>query len=103
MNSNPDNDLATQARHIQHAKHVILKMTHVVHFLLSGVCIHIDELLSVKASITSLWSGTSIGDLEVYFETICDNDKVEILSTLILGGGKAEVVLKGLTADGKNM
>ena len=24
--SNPDNDLATQARHIQHAKHVILEL-----------------------------------------------------------------------------
>ena len=62
---------------------------------------HIDELLSVKATINSLAGGTSIGDLEVYFE-LCD-EKVEILSPLILGGGKAEVVLKGLTADGKDI
>ena len=59
----------------------------------------VDELLSVKACITSLPSGTSIGDLKLYFETICD-DKVEILSPLILGGGKAQVVLEGLTTEG---
>lgn len=64
------------------------------------VCVYIDELLSVKASITSLPSGTDADDLEVYFEAICYN--VEILSSLILGGGKAEVVLKGLTTEGMN-
>ena len=56
-------------------------VTHVVHFP------YTDELLPVKASITSLASGTGTGDLEVYFEAICD-DKVEILSPLILGGGE---------------
>ena len=45
------------------------------------VFVHVDELLSVKTCITSLPSGTDADDLELYFETICD-DKVEIVSLL---------------------
>ena len=60
----------------------------------------VGERLSVTAHISSLADSVSTDDLELYFETVCDDETVEISTPLILGGGKAELVLKGLTREG---
>ena len=60
--------------------------------------------MSVKVSITSLDSSIDAGDLKLYFETVCqfiDGDNIEVIDPLLLGGGKATVVLKGLTIAGE--
>lgn len=85
-----------------HAKHGVapgVAPRHDLRQLLHFSLYTATELHSIKACITSLASGISTGDLEFYFETIC-GDEVEVSNPLILGGGKAEVVLKGLTTEG---
>lgn len=74
-----------------------VKLCHSVH------CVYIIGGLSVKACITSMASGIDTCDLEFYFETICEmmcDGKVKVLAPLLLGSGKAEIVLKGLTVEG---
>ena len=60
----------------------------------------VGERLSVTAHISSLADGVSTGELEFYFEAVCDDETVEVSSPLILGNGKAEIELKGLTSEG---
>ena len=69
-------------------------MYHCVYllFLAAGEC------LSVTAHISSLADDISTDELKMHFDTICDD--VEVSSPVILGGGKAELVLKGLTREG---
>ena len=59
--------------------------------------------MSVKASITSLDRSIDTGDLKFYFETACQfigDGNIEVTDPMLLGGGKAEIVLKGLTVEG---
>ena len=63
----------------------------------------VDERLSVKAHITSLASDAVTDDVKEYFKTQCDvmcEDEVE-LSAVLLGGGKAELTLRGISALGE--
>ena len=60
----------------------------------------VGECLSVTAHISSLADSVSTDELKLYFETVCDDETVKISTPLILGGGKAELVLKGLTSEG---
>ena len=59
----------------------------------------IGELLSVKAHITALASTADKDDIIAHFSSVCDKT-VEIASPIKLGGGKAEVVLKGISVEG---
>ena len=63
----------------------------------------IGELVSVKACITSLDSSVDAGDLKFYFETACQfigAGNIEVIDPLLLGGGKATIVLNGLSMAG---
>ena len=67
---------------------------------------HSDEPLSIKAQITSLAGGIDINDVKEHFETlcgvICDGD-VKLSSAVMLGSGKAELVLKGILPLGETL
>ena len=61
------------------------------------------ELLSVRANITSLAADAVRDDIEEYFKTQCGaicEEEVVVLSAVILGGGKAELTLRGISASG---
>ena len=57
----------------------------------------------VKAHLASLASEVDIDDLKAHFSNMCRygcDEEVELSNAVILGGGKAEIVLKGLSDSG---
>ena len=57
----------------------------------------------MKAHITSLKSSIDIGDVTEYFRSVCNfvcEGEIELLNAHLLGKGKADIVLKGLSESG---
>ena len=57
----------------------------------------------VKAHLASLASDVDIDAIKAHFSNMCRyvcDEEVELSNAVILGGGKAEIVLKGLSDSG---
>ena len=64
----------------------------------------LDQPLCVKVRISSLGSDVVTDDIKTYFTNVCgytcEGEDIELSSAVLLGGGKAELVLDGLLVSG---
>ena len=64
----------------------------------------LDQPLCVKVRISSLGSDVVTDDIKTYFTNVCgytcEGEDIELSSAVLLGGGKAELVLDRLLVSG---